>query len=151
MTTRKVAIITGASGGIGAGLVAGYRRRDWAVVASAGTITPSRDPEVLTVAGEVTEPATADRIVGTALERFGRIDTLVNHADVVIAKPFTGYTAADYAAVVGVSLTGFFRLTQRVIGEMAVRYGGHVVTVTAATAQISGTPAVLIALTRGGL
>ena len=153
MTTRKVAIITGASGGIGAGLVAGYRRRDWAVVASAGTITPSRDPEVLTVAGDVTEPATADRIVGTALERFGRIDTLVNHADVVISKPFTGYTAADYAAVVGVSLTGFFWLTQRVIGEMAVRYGGHVVTVSAATAETAcaGTPAVLIALTRGGL
>ena len=153
MTTRKVAIITGASGGIGAGLVAGYRRRDWAVVASAGTISPSRDPEVLTVAGDVTEPATADRIVGTALERFGRIDTLVNHADVVISKPFTGYTAADYAAVVGVSLTGFFWLTQRVIGEMAVRYGGHVVNVSSATAEIAGTgtPAVLIALTRGGL
>jgi NAD(P)-dependent dehydrogenase (short-subunit alcohol dehydrogenase family) len=153
MTTRRVAIITGASGGIGAGLVAGYRRRDWAVVASARSITPSQDPELLIVAGDVTESATADRIVGAALERFGRIDTLVNNAGVVSSKPFTGYTAADYTAVVGVSLTGFFWLTQRVIGEMAVRYGGHVVTVSAVLAEGSdtGTPAVLIALTRGAL
>jgi NAD(P)-dependent dehydrogenase (short-subunit alcohol dehydrogenase family) len=153
MTTRKVAIITGASGGIGAGLVAGYRSRDWAVVASARTITPSRDPDLLTVLADITEPATAGQIVGSALERFGRIDTLVNNAGVAIPKPFTSYTAADYAAVVGASLTGFFWLTQRVIGDMAVRYGGHVVTVSTVLAEASdtGTPAVLIALTRGAL
>ena len=153
MTTRKVAIITGASGGIGAGLVAGYRSRDWAVVASARTITPSRDPDLLTVAADITEPATAGQIVGRALERFGRIDTLVNNAGVAIPKPFTSYTAADYAAVVGASLTGFFWLTQRVIGDMAVRYGGHVVTVSAtpAGAADSSTPAALAALAAGGL
>jgi NAD(P)-dependent dehydrogenase (short-subunit alcohol dehydrogenase family) len=153
MTTRKVAIITGASGDIGAGLIAGYRRRDWTVVASARTIRPSQDPDLHTVAADVTEPAAADQIVGTAVERFGRIDTMVNNADVVISKPFTSYTAADYATTVGAALTGFFWLTQRVIGEMAVRYGGHVVTVSAAMTQAAGTgtPAVLIALTRGGL
>jgi NAD(P)-dependent dehydrogenase (short-subunit alcohol dehydrogenase family) len=153
MTTHKVAIITGASGGIGAGLVAGYRKRNWAVVASSRTIKRSQEPDLVTVAGDITEPATAGRIVETALDRFGRIDTLVNNAGVVISKPFTGYTAADYATVVGVGLTGFFWLTQRAIGEMAVRYGGHVVNVSAIVADVadSGTPAVLTALTMGGL
>jgi NAD(P)-dependent dehydrogenase (short-subunit alcohol dehydrogenase family) len=152
-TTRKVAIITGASGGIGAGLVAGYRRRDWAVVASARTIKPSPDPSVLAVAADITEPATVGQIIDAALERFGRIDTLVNNAGVIIAKTFTDYTAADYATVVGVGLTGFFWLTQRAVGEMAVRYGGHVVTVGATPdrAADSGAPAVLAALAMGGV
>ena len=153
MPTRKVAIITGASGSIGAGLVAGYRKRNWAVVASSRTIDRSHEPDLVTVDGDITEPVTADRIVDTALDRFGRIDTLVNNAGVVISKPFTGYTAADYATVVGVGITGFFWLTQRAIGEMAVRYGGHVVNVGAIVAEAadSGTPAVLTALTKGGL
>ena len=153
MTTHKVAIITGASGGIGAGLVAGYRKRNWAVVASSRTIKRSQEPDLVTVAGDITESATAGRIVDTALDRFGRIDTLVNNAGVVISKPFTGYTAADYATVVGVGLTGFFWVTQRAIGEMAVRYGGHVVNVSVTVAEVadSGTPAVLTALTKGGL
>jgi NAD(P)-dependent dehydrogenase (short-subunit alcohol dehydrogenase family) len=151
--TGKVAIITGASRGIGAGLVAGYRGRGWAVVASARTIKPSDDLEVLTVPGDITKPATADRIIGAALDRFGRVDTLVNNAGVVISKPFTDYTAADYATVVGVNLTGFFWLTQRAIAEMAMRYGGHVVNVSATLADAAGssTPAALAALAKGGL
>ncbi len=151
--TGKVAIITGGSQGIGAGLVTGYRGRGWAVVATASTITPSRDPGVLTVAGDIADPATAGQIVGAALERFGRLDTLANNAGVFISKPFTGYTAADYARVVAVSLTGFFWVTQRAIAEMATRYGGHVVNISATPAEAadSGTPAVLAALTRGGL
>ena len=150
---QRVAIITGGSQGIGAGLVAGYRRRGWAVVASARTIKPSEDPAVLTVAGDITEPATAGRIIDGALDRFGRIDTLINNAGVYISKPFTDYTAADYATVTGVNLTGFFWVTQRAIAEMATRYGGHVVNVSATLAEVadSGAPAVLTALTKGGL
>jgi NAD(P)-dependent dehydrogenase (short-subunit alcohol dehydrogenase family) len=150
---QRVAIITGGSQGIGAGLVAGYRGRGWAVVASARTIKPSEDPAVLTVAGDIADPATADRIIDGALERFGRIDTLVNNAGVYISKPFTDYTAADYATVTGVNLTGFFWVTRRAIAEMATRYGGHVVNVSATLAEVadSGTPAVLTALTKGGL
>jgi NAD(P)-dependent dehydrogenase (short-subunit alcohol dehydrogenase family) len=148
--TGKVAIITGGSQGLGAGLVAGYLGRGWAVVASARTVTPSEDPDVLTVAGDIAEPEAADRVLSAALERFGRIDTLVNSADVVISKPFTEYTAADYAAAVGAGLTGFFWLTQRVIAEMARRYGGHVVNVPAETAD-PGTPAALAAVTTGAL
>jgi NAD(P)-dependent dehydrogenase (short-subunit alcohol dehydrogenase family) len=151
--TGKVAIITGASRGIGAGLVAGYRGRGWAVVATARAIKRPADPDVRAVEGDIADPATAGRIIGAALDRFGRIDTLVNNAGVVIAKPFTDYTAADYALVVGVNLTGFFWLTQRAIAEMASRYGGHVINVSATLAEPadSGTPAMLAALTRGGL
>ena len=115
---QKVAIITGGSQGIGAGLVAGYRQQGWAVVATSRTIKPSADPDVLTVDGDVSDPATTDRIISRALDRFGRIDTLVNNAGVYISKPFTDYTAEDYALVVGVNLTGFFWLTQRAVAEM---------------------------------
>ena len=151
--TGKVAVITGASRGIGAGLVAGYRRRGWAVVATARTIKPSEDPDLVTVKGDHADPATANQIVDGALDRFGRIDTLVNNAGVYLSKPFTDYTAADYARAVGVNLTRFFWLTQRAIAEMATRYGGHVVNVMATLAEVadSSTPTVLAALTRGGL
>jgi NAD(P)-dependent dehydrogenase (short-subunit alcohol dehydrogenase family) len=150
---RRVAIITGGSRGIGAHLVAGYLGRGWAVVASARTIGPSADPGVLAVEGDIAKPATADRIVEGALERFGRIDTLVNNAGVFVSKPFTDYTAADYALLTGVNLGGFFWLTQRVIAEMVRRYGGHVVNVAATMAEVANShaPSVLAALTKGGL
>jgi NAD(P)-dependent dehydrogenase (short-subunit alcohol dehydrogenase family) len=150
---RRVAIITGGSQGIGAALVAGYRGRGWAVVASALTIKQSEDPDVLTVEGDIAKRATADRVIEAALERFGRIDTLVNNAGVFVSKPFTDYTAEDYALVVGVNLTGFFWLTQRVIAEMVRRYGGHVVNISATVAEVanSSSPSVLAALTKGGL
>ena len=150
---QRVAIITGGSQGIGAGLVAGYRRQGWAVVASAKTIKPSEDRDVLTVPGDIAEPATADRIIGGALGRFGRIDTLINNAGIYLSKPFTDYTADDYARVVAVNLTGFFTLTQRAIAEMLKRGSGHVVNLTATIAEYanSSEPAVLAALTKGGL
>jgi NAD(P)-dependent dehydrogenase (short-subunit alcohol dehydrogenase family) len=150
---RRVAIITGGSQGIGAGLVAGYRGRGWVVVANARTIKQSEDPDMLTVEGDIAEPVTADRIIEGALERFGRIDTLVNNAGVFVSKPFTDYTAEDYALVVGVNLTGFFWLTQRAIAEMATQYGGHVVNISTTLAEIanSSTPSALAALTKGGL
>ena len=151
--TGRVAVITGGSQSIGAGLVAGYRGRGWAVVANALTIKPSDDPDLLTVAGDIADPATADKIADAALDRFGRIDTLVNNAGVFVSKPFTGYTAADYALVTGVNLAGFFWLTQRVIGEMVSRYGGHVVNLSATVAEVANStaPSVLAALTKGGL
>jgi NAD(P)-dependent dehydrogenase (short-subunit alcohol dehydrogenase family) len=123
------------------------------VVASAHAIEPSQDADLVTVAADITERATAERIVDAALRRFGRIDTLVNNAGVLISKPFTDYTAADYAAAVGVNLTGFFWLTQRAIDEMASRYGGHIVNImtTLAESANSGAPAVLTALTNGAL
>jgi NAD(P)-dependent dehydrogenase (short-subunit alcohol dehydrogenase family) len=151
-TGQRVAIVTGGSQGIGAGLVAGYRQRGWAVVACARTIKPSADPDVLSVDGDIADAATADRIIGAALQRFGRIDTLVNNAGVYLSKPFTDYTAADYALVTGVNLAGFFWVTQRAIAEMLNR-GGHVVNVSATLADYANSkvPEVLAALTKGGL
>jgi NAD(P)-dependent dehydrogenase (short-subunit alcohol dehydrogenase family) len=150
---RKVAIITGGSQGIGAGLVAEYRRRGWGVVAVSRHIKPGGDPDVLALDGDITEVGTADRIVSGALEHFGRIDTLVNNAGLYLSKPFTDYTADDYAAVVGVNLTGFFLLTQRVITEMVKRGSGHVVNISATLADYanSSAPSVLTSLTKGGL
>src|SRR5271169_860245 len=117
-TDRRVPIVTGASQGIGAGLVEAYRRRDYAVVANSRTITGSDDPGVLTIAGDIADPATAEQLVTGAVERFGRVDTLINNAEVFIAKPLTHYTATDYALITAVNLTGFFHITQRVIAQM---------------------------------
>jgi NAD(P)-dependent dehydrogenase (short-subunit alcohol dehydrogenase family) len=152
-TDRSVVIITGGSQGIGAGLVTAYRERGWAVVASSRTIKPSGDPDVLAVPGDAAEQATAERIVSAAIGRFGHIDTLINNAGVFIAKPFTEYTAADYATMTGVNLAGFFWLTQRAITEMLARGRGHVVNITATLADraSSTSPAALTALTKGGL
>jgi NAD(P)-dependent dehydrogenase (short-subunit alcohol dehydrogenase family) len=150
---QKVAIITGGSQGIGAGLVAGYRRRGWAVVATSRTIKPGDDPDVLTVDGDISEASTAERIIGSATERFGRIDTLVNNAGVYISKPFTDYSAEDFETIVGVNLTGFFRLTQLAIVEMLTRGTGHVVNISTTLVDYanSSAPSVLTSLTKGGI
>ena len=150
---QQVVVVTGGSQGIGAGLVAAYRQRGWAVVATSRTITPAADPAVLTIAGDISDPATAERIVHGALGSFGRIDTLVNNAGVFVSKPFTDYTDEDYARAVGVNLTGFFWLTQRVIPVMLEQGSGHVVTITTTLADYasSRTPSVLTSLTKGGL
>ena len=153
MTAHRVAIIAGASRGVGAGLAAAYRRQGWAVTASDGAIRPSAEEDLLTVAGDITGPAAAARVVDAALDRFGRIDTLVNDASMVVSRPFTDYSMADFAAVVGGGIAGFFWLTQRAIAEMAVRYGGHVVTVSAAVAPAAatGTPSALAVLASSGI
>ncbi len=152
-TGQKVAIVTGGSQGIGAGLVEGYRQRGWAVVANSLTIKPSADPGVLTVAGDISDQATAGQIMSQALDRFGRVDTLVNNAGVFVSKPFTEYTAEDYALVTGVNLAGFFWLTQRAIGQMLKQHGGHVVNISASIADRADSvePTALAALTKGGL
>ncbi|RZL78095.1 MAG: SDR family NAD(P)-dependent oxidoreductase, partial [Rhodococcus sp. (in: high G+C Gram-positive bacteria)] len=98
-TTQKVAIVTGASQGIGAALVAGYRRLGYAVVATSRSIGASDDPEVLTVPGDLAQPGTGAHIVEQTLARFGRIDTLVNNAGIFVGKPFTDYTDDDYDAM----------------------------------------------------
>ena len=123
------------------------------MVATARTMKPTDDPDVVTVDGDIADPATADRIIGAALRRFGRIDTLINNAGVFVSKPFTEYTAEDYAVIVGVNLTGFFWVTQRAIAEMLKRYGGHVVNISATLAEVANShaPSALPALTKGGL
>ena len=152
-TEQKVAVITGASQGIGAALVKAYRDRNYRVVATARSIKPSNDDDVLSVAGDIADPKTAERVIAEAMARFGRIDTLVNNAGIFIAKPFTQYTEADFAGALGVNLAGFFRITQLAIAEMEKQGSGHVVQVTTSLVDhaIDGVPSVLASLTKGGL
>ncbi|MCC8364477.1 SDR family oxidoreductase [Lysobacter sp. A6] len=149
----KVAIVTGASQGIGAGLVQAYRARGYRVIANSRSIPPSNDPDVLSVAGDIADPAVAQRIVDETLAKFGRIDTLVNNAGIFTAKPFTQFTAEDYAANLSVNLDGFFNITQRAIAQMERQGGGNVVTITTSLTDhaIDGVPSVLASLTKGGL
>ncbi len=148
----KVAIVTGASQGIGAGIAQAFRRAGYAVVATSRSIESS-DPAFIAVPGDISEPETAERVVQQALERFGRIDTLVNDAGIFIGKPFTDYTSADYAAMTAVNLAGFFHMTQRAIGPMVEQGAGHIVNVTTSLVDHarSAAPAALAILTKGGL
>jgi NAD(P)-dependent dehydrogenase (short-subunit alcohol dehydrogenase family) len=150
---QKVVIVTGASQGIGAALVRAYRDRNYRVVATSRTIAASTDPDVLTVQGDIADPATAQRIIATALERFGRIDTLVNNAGIFVAKPFTEYSPADYAAVMATNVTGFFHITQRALAIMSNQRSGHIVNITASIVDkpLAALPAAMAALTKGGM
>jgi NAD(P)-dependent dehydrogenase (short-subunit alcohol dehydrogenase family) len=150
---EKVAIVTGASQGIGAGLVQGYREIGYAVVANSRNIKASSDPEVLTVAGDIGDRKTAERVVEAAIERFGRIDTLVNNAGVFVGKPFTDFTMEDYRSVIHVNLDGFYHVTQLTLPHMLKQGSGHIVQITTALVDqpIAGVGAGLAALTKGGL
>ncbi|MGW3565492.1 SDR family NAD(P)-dependent oxidoreductase [Streptomyces sp. NPDC000941] len=150
---QKVAVITGASQGIGAALADAYRKLGYAVVATSRTIAPSPDAAVLTVPGDIADPATAERVIATAIERFGRVDTLVNNAGIFVTKPFTDYTQDDYAAVTAVNLAGFFHITQLAIEQMLTQGGGHIVNITTSLVDNadSRVPSVLASLTKGGL
>jgi NAD(P)-dependent dehydrogenase (short-subunit alcohol dehydrogenase family) len=152
-TSQKVVVVTGASQGIGAELVNAFRKLDYRVVATARSIKPSDDANILSVAGDIADPATAQRVIAEAVARFGRIDTLVNNAGVFVAKPFTSYTAEEYAAITAVNLAGFFYITQLAIAEMEKNASGHVVSITTSLTDhaITGVPSVLASLTKGGL
>lgn len=149
---NKVAIITGASQGIGAALVPAYRKLGYSVVAVSRSVEPSDDPEVLAVRADLAKTGEGARVVREALARFGRVDTLVNNAGVFVAKPFTEYTDEDFATVVGTNLTGFFDITRGAVAAMEST-GGHVVTVSTSLVDhaLSAVPAALASLTKGGL
>jgi NAD(P)-dependent dehydrogenase (short-subunit alcohol dehydrogenase family) len=153
MSTQKVAAITGASRGIGAGLVTAYRKLGYAVVANARSIEPSGDPMVLTVAGDIAAPGVGTRVIEEGLGAFGRIDTLINNAGLFVAKPFTDYTDADYDQVTGVNLRGFFEISKRAITAMLTQGGGHMVNISTSLVDHanSGVPSALASLTKGGL
>ncbi|WP_338524204.1 SDR family oxidoreductase [Pseudomonas batumici] len=150
---KKVVVITGASQGIGAAVVKAFRDLDYRVVATSRSIQASSDPDILTVAGDIADPATAERVIREGVARFGRIDSLINNAGIFIAKPFTGYTHEDYANVLSVNLNGFFYITQLAITEMEKHGKGHIVNVTTSLVDhaVDGVPSVLASLTKGGL
>ena len=150
---QKVAIVTGASRGIGAGLTKAFVAAGYAVVATSRSIGASTEPDVLAVPGDITDAETAQRVAEQALDRFGRIDTLVNNAGLFIGKPFIDYTPDDYAAVTAVNLGGFFYITQRAVRQMVDQGGGHIVNVTTSLVEHarSASPSALASLTKGGL
>lgn len=151
--SKKVVVVTGASQGIGAEIVAAFRKLDYCIVATSRSIEPTNDENILTITGDIGDPATAREVISEGIARFGRIDTLVNNAGIYIGKPFTEHTAEDYAAIMNVNMAGFYYITQLAISEMEKRLSGHVVTITTSIDQvaISGIYSVLAAMTKGGL
>ncbi len=155
---RKTAIVTGASQGIGAGIVKAFVERGFNVVANSRKVTQSTEvaasDRVALVDGDIGEPATAAKIVETALSRFKSIDVLVNNAGIFFTKPFTDYTAEDFKSLVSTNVEGFLYVTQLAIKQMlAQKTGGSIVTITAALARnpIRGVTAAVPMITKGGL
>ena len=150
---RKVVVVTGASQGIGAGLVRGFLDRGYRVVVNSRSIKPDASAEVLAVAGDIAEPAVAERVIGAAVETFGRVDTLVNNAGIFVAKPFTEYTEADFAKVMSVNVAGFFYVSQQAVRQMLKQGSGHIVNMTTSLVRqpMKGVPAAMASLTKGGL
>jgi NAD(P)-dependent dehydrogenase (short-subunit alcohol dehydrogenase family) len=151
--SQKVAIITGASHGIGAGLTAAFRRAGYRVVGTARSIPESDDPDLLVVQGDIAEVGTAERVVQVALERFGRVDSLVNNAGIFTGKAFTEYTLEDYSAITAVNLAGFFNITQRAVRQMVAQGAGHIVNISTSLVDHADStrPSALAVLTKGAL
>jgi NAD(P)-dependent dehydrogenase (short-subunit alcohol dehydrogenase family) len=157
-SSRKTAIVTGASQGIGAGIVKRFVQRGFNVVANSRKVTQSTEvadsDHVALVDGHIGEPATAGRIVETALTRFDSIDVLVNNAGIFFAKPFTDYTVEDFRSLVSTNLEGFLYVTQLSIKQMlAQETRGSIITITAALARnpIRGITVAVPMATKGGL
>jgi NAD(P)-dependent dehydrogenase (short-subunit alcohol dehydrogenase family) len=150
---RKVAVITGASQGIGAGLVRGFLDRGYRVVANSRSIKPEASGDVLAVAGDIADPAIADCVIRSAVEQFGRVDTLINNAGIFISKPFIDYTVADFTRKISVNLAGFFYVSQGAIRQMLAQGGGHIVNITTTIVgqPVKAVPSALASLTKGGL
>ncbi|NEU95441.1 SDR family NAD(P)-dependent oxidoreductase [Bradyrhizobium uaiense] len=150
---RKVAVVTGASQGIGAGIVQAFRYRNFRVVATSRSITPGTDGDLVRVQGDVGARQTAESVFKAALDHFGRVDTLVNNAGIFVAKPFTAYSQDDYASYISTNVTGFFHMTQRALELMSKQGHGHIVTITTSLVDqpMSSVPAALASLTKGGL
>jgi len=151
---ERLVIITGASQGIGEALLEAYRKLGYAVVGNSRSIPERDDPMVLTIRDDIGQPGVGQRIVDAARHWFGRVDTVINNAGIFITKPFTDYTDADYDAVTGVNLRGFFEVTRAAVAAMLLNEdGGHIVNISATLVDHpnSRVPAALASLTKGGL
>ncbi len=151
--TPRVAVIAAASQGIGASLVPASTKPGDSVPGTSRTIGPSDDPMIATVQGDIATADTAERVIRNALDRFGRIDTLINTAGVFVAKRFTQYTDEDYDLLTRVNLGGFFHITRRAIEHMERLGSGHVVNITTTLVEHADVrvPSALVSLTKGGL
>jgi len=155
MSNKKKAIITGASHGIGAGLVEAFLKQGYNVVATAldatGSLTAS--PSLVVIDGDIGRQETAARVVEAAIDDFGTIDVLVNNAGIYRTKPFTDFTTEDFSALVSTNLLGFLYITQLTVKQMLKQKSGNVVSITAALADqpITGVNASVSMITKGGL
>ena len=157
-TQRKTVIVTGASQGIGAGIANLFLERGYNVVANSRRITQKnelqRSDNVALVDGDVAQPTTAEKLVDTAVKRFGAVDALVNNAGIFIVKPFTQYTAEDLRSLSSTNLDGFVHVTQRVIAQLLEqKRGGSVVSISSSLTDnpITGLPATVPMITKGGI
>jgi NAD(P)-dependent dehydrogenase (short-subunit alcohol dehydrogenase family) len=158
MSTSKTIVITGASQGIGAGLVNTFAERGYNVVATSRSVSRSSEipasDKVARVDGDIADPATARKVVETALSRFGRIDALVNNAGIFFAKPFVDYTLDDYRKLAATNVEGFLHLTQLVVRQMVEqKNGGCIVSITTPLIShpIAGMPVSVAMITKGGI
>jgi NAD(P)-dependent dehydrogenase (short-subunit alcohol dehydrogenase family) len=155
MSDKKTAIITGASGGIGAGLVEAFVKEGYNVVAtslnSRKSLTAS--PSLVLVDGDIAKQETAVKVVEAAIQHFGTVDALVNNAGIIRSKPFTEFTDEDFDALVSTNLRGFLYITQLTVKQMLKQKSGNVVTITAALADqpVAGVNASVPMMTKGGL
>ena len=153
----RTVIVTGASQGIGAGLVARFLERGYNVVGNSRAISASTNltpsPRLALVNGDIGDRATAQKITDTAIARFGRIDVLVNNAGLLIAKPFIDYTSGDFDALVSTILAGFFYISQSAAMQMLRQQSGHIVNISTSVVDqpIAGVPCALQVLSKAGL
>jgi NAD(P)-dependent dehydrogenase (short-subunit alcohol dehydrogenase family) len=155
MSGKKTAIITGASGGIGSGLVEGFLRESYNVVATSRHASRelTASGTLVLVDGDIGKQQTANQAVEAAINNFGSIDVLVNNAGIFLTRPFTEFTTEDFDALVSTNLLGFFYITQRTVKEMLKQKSGCVVSITAALADrpIAGENGSVSMITKGGL
>ncbi len=150
-TERKVVVVTGASQGLGEAFVKAYRERGWRAVGNSRSIAPSSDPDYVTVAGDVGEPEIARKVVWNALERFGRVDTLINNAGIWRPGPIEGISEDLYRRVMSTNLDSMFFATQAAVPAMKKQGGGHIVQISTSLVEhaVQTVPAVLASLTKG--
>jgi NAD(P)-dependent dehydrogenase (short-subunit alcohol dehydrogenase family) len=149
----KVVVITGASQGIGAGLVQGFLDHGYRIVANSRSISPSTNQNVFAVAGDIADPGIAERVIRGAVDHFGRVDTLINNAGIFLSKPFTEYTQDDFAKVLSVNVAGYFYVSQQAVRQMLLQGAGHIVNVTTTLVgqPVKGVPSVLASLSKGSM
>ena len=155
MSDKKTAIVTGASQGIGAGLVEAFLKEGYNVVATSRDVSQSltASPSLVLVDGDIGKQETAAKAVEAAIKHFGTIDVLVNNAGIFYTKPFTDFTTEDFNALVSTNLLGFLYITQLTVKQMLKQKSGNVVSISAALADqpIAGVNASVSMITKGGL
>jgi NAD(P)-dependent dehydrogenase (short-subunit alcohol dehydrogenase family) len=155
MAKNKTAIVTGAQQGIGAGLVDGFLKNGYGVVATSLRASESlrATPDLVVVDGDIRDHETAAKSVEAAVTHFGTVDVLVNNAGIFITKPFTEFTMDDFNTLVSINLSGFLHMTQLVVKQMLKQRSGCVISISAALADnpIAGSNASVSMITKGGL